>query len=469
MFSKSVRVLLNEREVCRLKDIRGSKFKELRSSQYSLSEEELKTLGISKDGKGSRGEGLKSPNENQNFPDLKFGDAWDKLSTDPKLSDVEQDIHNQGKTENLEDDSGVTLKYLGGKPLESKEDAIKHFNIDLEKYTIERFECKSWSVGMKVKRAGKANGFDVVQVQNYGLSLKLLKTAEEIAWKNIKYKKRKVSTSQRTKLGWGIIPLADFHSGAFVADLQRTKDYNMSIMTGYLEEIAVEVNSKGYKKVYLPLLGDFIESFTGLSHINSWKGLDKDSYGMNSLFMTHELLCKHLYSKINNLAMVDFIPGNHDRVTSNNKEDTKGEVAYALQYLFNKDYGTTIESKVWLAVGSRTLDGINYLSMHGHLGLSKKDTGKIIQDYGDSSAEYHVVLSAHFHSREVKKTFKKKVAVYEDVLVVQHDSLNYRKITVAPLFTGNLYSEQLGFSSTAGMCHLYKDLRNRLRHEDVMI
>lgn len=447
MFNKSVRVLLNEEEIHQLRVIRGEKFKETSTKQYSLSSKELKRLGISRGGK------IQGPNPKGE------GEVFNR---------IQKEIHDQGKTDRIEDESGISLKYLGGKPLESKEDAVKHFNIDLEKYTIERFECKSWSVGMKIKKAGKNAGFDVVQVQNYGLSLKLLNKAEEIAWKNVEYKKRSVVKNRNTELGWGVTPLADFHAGAFVADLQRTKDYNLGTLAGYLEEIAVEVNSKGYKKVYLPLLGDFIESFTGLSHINSWKGLDKDSYGMNSVFMAHELLCEHLYSKINNLAIVDFIPGNHDRVTSNNKEDTKGEVAYALQYLFNKDY-KNIESKVWLAVGSRTLDGINYLSMHGHLGLSRKDTGKIVQDYGDPAAEYTVVMQGHNHSRETKKTMKKKIAVYEDIVVVQHDSLNYRKITVAPLFTGNLYSEQLGFSSTAGMCHLYKDLRNRLRHEDVMI
>ena len=441
MNATNIRVSLRADEIEQLKGIRGSRFSKnsRKDNMYTITVEEASILGITKEPGGRAVRGAK------NIP-----------TSIPE------------STSKTEDVNGTTLTYLGGEPLESQEDAIKHFNIDLEKYSVERFECKSWSTAMKIKRPGKAKGFDVIQVQNYGVTLKLLKAATELQWKNIKYKPRKAVTRKENKLGWGVIPLGDFHAGAFTAELQRTKDFNMGILTGYLEEIAVEINAKGYKDVYLCLLGDFIESFTGLNHINSWKGLDKNSYGFNSVILTHELLCEHLYSKIENLAIVDFIPGNHDRVTSNNKEDTHGEVAYALQYLFNKDY-KEIESEVWLAVSRRLLDGIGYLGMHGHLGLSKKDTGKIVQDYGFAEAEYHVVMQGHNHSRETKKTMKKKIAVYEDIIVVQHDSLDYRKITIAPLFTGNLYSEQLGFSSTAGMCHLYKDVRHRLRHEDVMI
>jgi len=433
MNSKTIRVHLDAEQVSALAEMRGDAFEENRIPRYALTEQEAELLGVVV-----------------------------KENISSKIPEPEE------KESITESSNGVILTYLGGKPLKSKEDAIKHFEIDTDKYTVDKFECKSWSTSMKVKREGKAMGFDVVTVQNYGITLKLLRTCPELLWKNIKYKKRSVRKKGNAKLGWGVIPLGDFHAGAFTADLQKSQDFNLGILAGYLEEIANEVNDKQYKKVYLCLLGDFIESFTGLNHINSWKGLDKNAYGINGLIMTHELLCKHLYSKINNLELVDFVPGNHDRVTSSNKEDMSGEVAYALQYLFQKDY-KSIESEVFQSVSKRMLDGIGYLGMHGHLGLSKKDTGKIVQDYGFSEAEYHIVMQGHNHARETKRTLKKKIAVYEDIIVVQHDSLDYRKITIAPLFTGNLWSESMGFSSTAGMCHLYKDHRGKIRHEDVTI
>lgn len=443
----NIRVKLNDSEIEELKNLRGEKFKENGSRLYRLTPDECSVLGISPiSGKKGR-----------KRTDLMSGEE-----------DVE---HAKGKEieKRIESADGIEMYYVGGKPLQSREDAIEHFQIDTEKFTIDRFECKSWPTSMKVKKPGKSQGFQVVQIQNYSVSLKLLRKANEIAWKNLEYTPRETPTRDDWKLGWGICPLADFHAGAFVADLQRTQDYHLGILTGYLEDIAEEINSKKYKKVYMPLLGDFIESFTGLNHINSWKGLDRNSYGMNAVIMTHELLSQHLFSKIENLAIVDFVPGNHDRVTSNNKEDQYGEIAYALQYLFKKDF-PNIESQVFSICSQRKIDNIGVLGIHGHLNMAKKDTGKIVQDYGfGKEVEYHILLQGHNHSRETVKTLKKKIAYYEDIVVVQHDSLDYRRITLSPLFTGNLYSEQQGFSSTAGMCHLYKDKRSRLRHEDVTL
>jgi hypothetical protein len=139
-----------------------------------------------------------------------------------------------------------------------------------------------------------------------------------------------------------------------------------------------------------------------------------------------------------------------------------------LYYLFKKDF-PTIESEFSSLVIRRKLDNIGYIGTHGHLGLSKKDTGKIVQDYGFADAEYHVVMQGHYHARESLKSMKKKIAVYEDIKVIQHDSLNYRKITVPPLFTGNFYSESLGYTSTAGGTILFKNKYNRLTHEDITL
>ena len=48
-------------------------------------------------------------------------------------------------------------------------------------------------------------------------------------------------------------------------------------------------------------------------------------------------------------------------------------------------------------------------------------------------------------------TLTQKAKFYEEVEVVSLDEANYRKINVASLFTGNYYSESLGFAGTAGM------------------
>lgn len=366
------------------------------------------------------------------------------------------------ETERIENGNDIKLIYKGGKPLTSKQAAIDFFKIDTDVYEVPQFRCNSWTTTMKL------DDVQPIQVVNYGVELKLAKKAIELSLPEVKVTKRKLAYNKQSKLNWGVVPLSDFHSGAYVGDLIKTKDFSFDVLCKYLQQIATEVNEYGFNKVYIPMLGDFIESFTGLNHINSWKGLHKGSYGMNAVILAHEILSEHLYSRINNLEIVDFVAGNHDRITSNSNEDVFGEVTNMLQYLFKKDY-PSIESDVSSLVIRRKLDGIGYIGTHGHLGLAKKDTGKIVQDYGFSDAEYHVVLQGHYHSRETLKAFKKKIAVYNDVKVVQHDSLDYRKITVTPLFTGNFYSESLGFTSTAGAEILFKNKYNKLNHINLMV
>lgn len=374
-------------------------------------------------------------------------------------------------TEIKEDQNGIHIKYLGGEPITSKEQAIEYFKIDTKKYHVVGFQCKSWTTTMKISKDKKdEDGRAIkdetpVQVINYGVTLNLKKKPTELV---IDYKVKPIKVKKLKGKQNCVVPLSDFHIGAYVGELLKTKDFSFDILCGYLETIADEINSCEYENVYLMLLGDFIESFTGLNHINSWKGLHKGSYGMGAVILAHEVLSKHLYSRIVNLAAVDFVTGNHDRITSNNSEDVNGEVGKMLHYLFTKDY-SDVENTYSDLLVKREVDGIGYLATHGHLGLSKKDTGKIIQDYGFKDVDYHVVLQGHKHTREVKKHFKKIIAKYEDVDVVQHDSLDYRKVTVPPLFTGNFYSESLGFTSTAGYTKLWKNEYGRLNHLDVTI
>lgn len=396
-------------------------------------------------------------------PDVELDSFRRSLSNGIKKH-FKKEVLTESKEEThvTEDDNGIKLIYKGGKPLTSKQAAIDYFKIDEDVYAVPFYDCKSWTTTMKL------DNVQPIQVINYGVTLKLAKKAKELSLPEIQITTRKLARTSKKKLSWGVVPLADFHIGAYVGDLLKTKDFSFDILCKYLQQIADEVNEKGFDKVYLVMLGDFIESFTGLNHINSWKGLHKGSYGMNAVILAHEILSEHLYSKINNLKIVDFVSGNHDRITSDSKEDVFGEVGNMIYYLFKKDY-PSIDSNFSSLIVSRKLDNIGYLGTHGHLGLAKKDTGKIIQDYGFKNAEYHFLMQGHYHAREGIKTYKKKIATYADVKVVQHDSLDYRKITVPPLFTGNFYSESIGYSSSAGGTILYKNKYNKVTHQDVML
>jgi len=279
--------------------------------------------------------------------------------------------------------------------------------------------------------------------------------------KPVNYKLKRYTKNKKTT---GVVMLADFHLGAYVGDLLRTPDFNFNVVTKYLQEIALEINNQNHKKVNVFLIGDFIESFSGLNHINSWKGLSKGAYGMKAVILAHEILSEHLYSKINNLDYVGFVSGNHDRISSNKDEDQEGQVARMMQYLFNKDF-SKINSEWNALLLAKEIDHIGYVVTHGHLAISNKEISKVLFEYG-FQGKYNIFAKAHKHTRETKKTFKYNLIKYKDIDYVSLDSLDYRAVTIAPLFTGNFYSESLGYTSTAGFTHFVNNGKNKVTYTD---
>lgn len=126
------------------------------------------------------------------------------------------------------------------------------------------------------------------------------------------------------------------------------------------------------------------------------------------------------------------------RLHPNKELDAKGDGGKLLAYMLSKNFDVKYHSMVL----SAKIDGIGYVMYHGHQGLSKQNLSKIILDYGFKDV-YNVCLSGHLHSRNTKKEF------YKIDHIIQ-DSAQYRGIVVAPLFTGNYYSESSGWTSSAG-------------------
>lgn len=126
--------------------------------------------------------------------------------------------------------------------------------------------------------------------------------------------------------------LADLHFGAYIEGLKTGDNYSITTFVEDLETIAEEVRGEGYEKVHLLLLGDLIESFTGLNHKNSWKGLQKGMFGAKAIKLLCELLSKHLLEKLPNLGSIKIVAGNHDRTTSDSKEDTDGGAAELISW-----------------------------------------------------------------------------------------------------------------------------------------
>jgi predicted phosphodiesterase/uncharacterized protein YqfB (UPF0267 family) len=240
----------------------------------------------------------------------------------------------------------------------------------------------------------------------------------------------------------GVIIIADLHLGAYIDGLVNTRDYSIPILINYLDDIVAKVNRMNFKEVNVLFLGDMIESFTGLNHKNSWKGLQKGMIGAEVIKFSVNVLHEKLLSKINNLKDVKLVAGNHDRLTSDKSEDTDGGacdlIAFGLELRgYNVEFHPTVISA--------EIDGINYILLHGHKGISRKATKDLCWDFGKKGM-YNVILEGHLHSiiQKLSVNLKGKFNIIKD------DSVDHIRMNARSLFTGNGFSEDLGYTSNAG-------------------
>lgn len=241
-----------------------------------------------------------------------------------------------------------------------------------------------------------------------------------------------------TEEGNGVVvhSIADLHIGAHVRDLINTPDYDISIVSEKLHKVADEINKQNNESNIIAFLGDLIESFTGLNHINSWKSIQKGMYGGKVLITAYEIILDFL-ERIHNLEGVYIIAGNHDRVTSRNDEDTEGDTARIISYFLEQRVNCPV--KFHTTVLSEDIDGINYIFHHGDKGFARGDLADIVLAFGNNT-KFNVVLSGHLHTRNRK----------ERQTYINEDTRKYRAYTCPSIFTGNEYSENLNFTTISG-------------------
>ena len=243
--------------------------------------------------------------------------------------------------------------------------------------------------------------------------------------------------------GIRVATLTDFHFGAYISAMNITPEFSISILCEMLNNAADRVNRLNSERVDVHILGDLIESFTGLNHKNSWKGLGKGMFGVSAIKLFVELFKKHFLDLVINLGKIKMVAGNHDRVTSDSQEDTDGGAAELIAWAF-KMIGYDVEFK--RDVLTHKVDGVNYILNHGHLGFTnKKTTQEICWMYGEKGV-FNFITEGHLHSR-IAKLNAKQVNQFK---TVTDDSIDCRRQVCPSFFTGNPYSEDGGWSTMAG-------------------
>lgn len=381
------------------------------------------------------------------------GYNWKYSEGDVDIESNEEGLEN--KTFDYSSDKAV-LSAKTEKSITSLEEAIEFFEIDTDKWEIDRFIVNSWDVSMK----DELNKGCTIKRTNYQvkvyLKLKQL-TVDEIMVDLGKELDGYTPKNLFISKGSGVITveLSDFHIGADIRNLTRTKDFNIKILGDYLYSIADIVNSYKSEAVIVNLHGDFFESISGLNHDDTFKGIGQGMYGANVIILANELIGGILLSNIVNLVEINIVSGNHDRISSKNTVDTYGEGAKLLAFVLKKDFPELSINYDKLII-VREIDGINHILTHGHHGLSKKDLTKIVVDYGNSKI-FNLWTEGHLHTRTSRKVLKSKVAEYKDIEFVTLDELKYRKLVLPPVFTGNFFSESIGYAGHAGVVITYNN------------
>ena len=373
----------------------------------------------------------------------------DTIKTDPRAyaNSIGEKNLDEKWVENIE--QGLAFfDALSDKPVRSQEEAMTVVGADPTKWEVYHYESTVWSV-TSFKKEGLP-----IHKNNYRnhIKMRLRKTTmDDVIDKMLEAIKGITPREINVVPSAGeiaVLNVADFHLGADIRNMARTLDFNIDVLIMYLHEVADKINRRQFSKVHVNMLGDFFESISGLNHQDTFKGLGLDMYGANLFILADKIFSEHFLSRINNLASINIVGGNHDRLAADKRQESTSEGAGILAYLLQKTMPSVVIS-YHHSILVKVIDGIQYILYHGDTGVAKQDAAKVILDYGNTDY-FTCLIGAHRHTRELKKTLKTSVSTYKDITMVELDELKYRKYSIASLFTGNIFSENLGHASTAG-------------------
>lgn len=362
-----------------------------------------------------------------------------------------------------DNENAVGVQFQGEQQIHSLDDAMAFFDIDQNVYDIKRVRTNTWeSSAFTDGQWIKTNNHQVrvdLEPRDDGFCLDI---AKEDLRKWVEQHRRGVrrNTPGKRFNDVGVAAVSDIHVAAEVSkknnSIVATREFNTEKLIRYLEKAKQWINSQNKSSIHLFLLGDLIESITGLNHINSWQGMEHGTWYEKPIILAYEIL-RDFLDGIRNLVKIYVVAGNHDRITSNNAEDTRGSACAIVCYMLEM-FGFDVEFHPMIL--NKVIDGISYVATHGHLNMIKKSIGHILWQYGQQGL-YNVLMSGHLHTRKSKVEFH-TLDQYVD------DSVSYRAVVVPSIFTGNWHSESHGFTSSAGFAFFQKSAGGKnVTHTDV--
>ena len=302
-------------------------------------------------------------------------------------------LEGESSREWTEGNGAAYFKGVTEQVITSLDEAIVFSRADMTKWQVKSWTFKSYDTPMKLRKdevhpsdpKSKLVKHTPTKVTNYAVQVNFIERDQtrDLIQELLDNAPPPININRSHGKGIGVTALADFHFGAEVKDLLRTKSFNLSILKTYLEEVAEKINKRGYNEVHLCLLGDYFEAISGLNHKNSFKSLSQDGYGRSIIKLASKYLIDHLISRINNLAAVYMVSGNHDRITPDSNVDNMGEAAAILYDYLRFQIPTSVTMKYHPVLLSEEIDGIQYVMTHGHYKLIQKSPEKILFQHGN--------------------------------------------------------------------------------------
>lgn len=308
--------------------------------------------------------------------------------------------------------------------IKTLEDLLEHSEVDTDRFEVKRYITNKWD-----QHSVDKGLVELYQVKAWLMNKYLNKPDASFYDKWLKGLERIVepisvrSTSTDKPI---VVTIADLHVGAVVEGERLIPDYNVTEVKDRLAYVASVVN--GYERpVHLKFLGDFIESFTGKNHKDTWKQIEL--HGMEAALTAYDTIWEFI-QQINDVLDVDIVGGNHDRISSSNEDDKSGQVAYLISELLRRftDLPVRYEARIMTCEH----DGVCFVLTHGDKRITKAQPSQLILEYGNQNM-FNVMLNAHGHEELIHK-----------------NSVKFQARQVPPIFVPNKYALDNGWTSHSG-------------------
>lgn len=227
------------------------------------------------------------------------------------------------------------------------------------------------------------------------------------------------------------IVLTDLHIGVQYKHPILKTEYNDEIVLKRLLDIAAEINTRKAAKVNIVFLGDYIESFSGLNHMDSWKALSTDGWGAAVVYKTYTILKRFLMS-LNGELNVYAIGGNHDRASNSKDIESVSQISKLIFTFLKETLDKNIKINYSDNISVFESGGVNYILTHGDKSISKKSAEKLILDYGNNKL-FNVLLQGHLHEPSILGISNK-----------------YLSIVCPSILSMNPFAEQAGYVNNGG-------------------